>query len=73
VTCTPYGINTHRLLVRGERVSTDTEEVLPVESSGPESAAALPGELILAGSTIFLLLAAGVLLLLRNDKGGCNA
>lgn len=73
VTCTPYGINTHRLLVRGERVNTDTEEVLPAESIGPESAAALPGELILAGSTIFLLLAAGGLLLLRNEKGGCNA
>ena len=24
VTCTPYGINTHRLLVRGHRVQTDT-------------------------------------------------
>lgn len=24
VTCTPYGINTHRLLVRGERVIKDT-------------------------------------------------
>lgn len=29
VTCTPYGINTHRLLVRGHRIET-TEEVAPV-------------------------------------------
>lgn len=25
ITCTPYGINTHRLLVRGHRVDTDTD------------------------------------------------
>ena len=25
VTCTPYGINSHRLLVRGTRVSEDAE------------------------------------------------
>ena len=25
VTCTPYGINTHRLLVRGHRVETQEE------------------------------------------------
>lgn len=27
VTCTPYGINTHRLLVRGKRVNDDTVQV----------------------------------------------
>ena len=26
VTCTPYGINSHRLLVRGHRVETEQEE-----------------------------------------------
>lgn len=35
VTCTPYGINTHRLLVRGHRVANDAPEVMiegePVE------------------------------------------
>ena len=30
VTCTPYGINSHRLLVRGTRV--DYEEALTIES-----------------------------------------
>ena len=29
VTCTPYGINTHRLLVRGKRVEVETLEVKP--------------------------------------------
>ena len=28
VTCTPYGVNTHRLLVRGERVEEEQEEEL---------------------------------------------
>ncbi len=27
ITCTPYGINTHRLLVRGSRVESEVEEV----------------------------------------------
>lgn len=38
VTCTPYGVNTHRMLVRGHRVETETEhtirvvtEAIPVE------------------------------------------
>lgn len=30
VTCTPYGINTHRLLVRGRRVETPEEDTEPV-------------------------------------------
>ncbi len=34
ITCTPYGVNTHRLLVRGRRVEEDTEEqmVVPAEA-----------------------------------------
>lgn len=40
VTCTPYGVNTHRLLVRGERIEyteavtlTENAEYVPVEES----------------------------------------
>jgi len=29
LTCTPYGINSHRLLVFGERIPTETAEVAP--------------------------------------------
>ena len=29
VTCTPYGINSHRLLVRGKRIATEEEKVAP--------------------------------------------
>lgn len=33
VTCTPYGVNTHRLLVRGERVEELAEQVIEAESN----------------------------------------
>ncbi len=33
VTCTPYGVNTHRLLVRGERVEELAEQVIESESN----------------------------------------
>ena len=26
-TCTPYGVNTHRLLVRGSRINTDLSNI----------------------------------------------
>lgn len=32
VTCTPYGVNTHRLLVRGHRVENDKSEMLDAEA-----------------------------------------
>ena len=42
VTCTPYGINTHRLLVRGYRVTGD-EEILSKPAVIPAGALVLPG------------------------------
>ena len=30
VTCTPFGVNTHRLLVRGERIPYEKAEVIEV-------------------------------------------
>lgn len=35
VTCTPYGINSHRLLVRGTRVPVDHEDVQRIEEAKP--------------------------------------
>ena len=34
ITCTPYGLNTHRLLVRGKRLLNDND--LPVIESEPK-------------------------------------
>ena len=33
ITCTPYGVNTHRLLVRGKRVDLDDEAAIEAESA----------------------------------------
>ena len=39
VTCTPYGINTHRLLVRGSRIPYEEATVMEEESATTEPAA----------------------------------
>ena len=36
VTCTPYGVNTHRLLIRGERIEVPTAEQIVEETVVPE-------------------------------------
>ncbi len=36
VTCTPYGVNTHRLLVRGERIPYEEAEILAEENQQTE-------------------------------------
>ena len=35
LTCTPYGVNSHRLLVRGQRVEPDKEEAITVMQTEP--------------------------------------
>lgn len=39
VTCTPYGVNTHRLLVRGSRIPYEEAEQLMEETSNEETTA----------------------------------
>lgn len=34
VTCTPYGINSHRLIVRGHRVETEVVQTIRVSADG---------------------------------------
>ncbi|MBQ6249969.1 MAG: class C sortase [Oscillospiraceae bacterium] len=45
VTCTPYGINTHRLLVRGERISYEEAAEIEEETVTEEAAPASTWEL----------------------------
>lgn len=64
VTCTPYGINTHRLLIRGHRV--ETEEVLHVSADAVQlnqyyAAAAI-------AAVIIVTLIAGLLIRTRHRK-----
>ena len=48
ITCTPYGVNSHRLLVRGSRISDRAETMIPIEK------VAFPWKLIImvCGATI---------------------
>lgn len=74
LTCTPYGVNSHRLLVRGHRVPTDREllsdgtygsyvmEAPPEVRTGPPME-----ELMAAAGGVLLLLAA--LWLVRRKRG----
>ena len=68
VTCTPYGINSHRLLVRGQRVEAEPEASIAPEAVQRDAAPELPGVLILAGGAVLLLPAAGALILVRKEK-----
>lgn len=50
MTCTPYGINTHRLLVRGHRIHTNTEE--PAEDGAEVRKVRIPADAILVDNLI---------------------
>lgn len=56
VTCTPYGINTHRLLVRGTRIETPDRKLLPEENAEKNN---LP---LVALVTVVSVLLAGLIL-----------
>lgn len=57
ITCTPYGINTHRLLVRGHAVPLDTEDKVIFDSShGPGWQWWMYALLVSSGSVLLALL-----------------
>jgi len=67
VTCTPYGVNTHRLLVRGHRVETPEEvRVLRVTAD----AVLIKPEIVapIVAAPILILLFLGVLLTPKRGK-----
>lgn len=49
VTCTPYGVNTHRLLVRGSRIPYEEAEQIMEETASEEAAASTWEEKYLQG------------------------
>ena len=59
ITCTPYGINSHRLLVRGTRIEEPEEEIPAVRRTGRISAALM---IPLAAAPVLLLILVGVFL-----------
>ena len=71
VTCTPYAINTHRLLVRGERIeyNREVEENIAVDRSLSTSDIVLYGSLLIA---IVLIVIAVIFIIHYNKKKGKN-
>ena len=62
VTCTPYGVNTHRLLVRGSRIPYKEAEQIMEETASEEAAASTWEEKYLQG--VILGIAAALVLIL---------
>ena len=69
ITCTPYGINTHRLLVRGHRI-LDGEHEPEMDNPIAEDAIQVDTSLIISMLAITLLLALALVVLwfLRNHR-----
>ena len=70
ITCTPYGVNTHRLLVTGERVPMD-EEAVAAEAAQVKGSAMKPWMIAVLASVAVILLIAGIIWLRsrkRNDE-----
>ena len=77
VTCTPYGVNTHRLLVRGSRIPYEEAELLMEETAEEEPAKStweqkyIEGLLWGAAAVLLLLLLIGVgVYIYQNFAGG---
>ena len=65
VTCTPYGINTHRLLVRGHRVALPDNTELP---TAQEKMQGLDWKIKLLAVIVAILLLLGIFSLWRKRK-----
>lgn len=63
LTCIPYGVNSHRLLVRGERIAYEPEQIA-VEASTEENPEAAVSENTVYNKKEILLLAGAILLLI---------
>ena len=66
VTCTPYGINTHRLLVRGHRVANGEDSSVRVTADAVQIDPVTVAPLVAV--PLLVLLAAGVLVYTRKKK-----
>lgn len=68
VTCTPYGVNSHRLLVRGRRIET-TQETIEVVRAAQEPKEIVKEPLVIAiFAAVFILLAIVTLAVIRSVR-----
>ena len=67
VTCTPYGVNTHRLLVRGHRIATPTDGTVTLRANRTEAeiVESLP---IILYAEVPIMLVTGIVILVRRRK-----
>lgn len=72
VTCTPYGINTHRLLVRGHRIDNLTEVFVSMDATqvDPLIVASVVGAIILVVLFVWMLLSTRKKM--RKTRGDCG-
>lgn len=72
VTCTPYGVNSHRMLVRGRRVELPQEEEGQNSETQQKQAVwlGLEERTLLAGIMVFLLLTGFFAIIFRKKKEG---
>lgn len=70
VTCTPYGINSHRLLVRGHRITEDEEAQIAVEQK--KSVNNILFIVIVIGTILIVFLFSAFLILYRKKKSEGN-
>ena len=66
MTCTPYGVNSHRLLVRGRRLPTPAPEETPEQDPGPNHGSLL----LLIPLAAALAVLAALLTVLRRKRPG---
>lgn len=66
MTCTPYGVNTHRLLVRGVRIETPASERPGAEAEEPPIPAPMPTVLWITIVGLPVAAAAGIVLIVRR-------
>ena len=72
LTCTPYGVNTHRLLVRGHRIPTPEEETDPAQDAlGPDDGRmfGLDTEIVMLALAVLLAVSAAIVVIIRRRRG----
>lgn len=69
ITCTPYGVNTHRLLVTGERVPMD-EAAVAAEAAQVKGSVMKPWMIAVLASVVVILGIAGVIWLRSRKRKG---
>ncbi len=67
MTCTPYGVNTHRLIVRGVRVEGETEGYVPTDAYQVAPGVVAAADMIVI--TIALLIVTFIIRAVRERKG----